>query len=234
MKQAKKGSKTPFYVAIGVITLLGVGAIAYVARTGDAAVATLDPNLPPVKPVGYVMGSPQAPVEIIEFADFECPGCGQWALLTKPDVVSRLVNTGRARLRVMDFPVTSGHVNSLTASLAAGCANDQGKFWEMHDLIFQTQDKWSTPYTKNPRKEMDALATQLGLDRAAFDACMDSKKYQAHVKANAEEAARVGVQSTPSFVIAGKVYAGARYDVIKKAVDEATAATGAPADSARR
>lgn len=233
MKQAKKGSKMPFYVAIGAIAVLGVGAITFAARSGDGAIATLDPNLPPVKAVGYVMGSPQAPVEIIEFADFECPGCGQWAAVTKPDVVSRLVQTGRARLRVMDFPVMSGHVNSLTASLAAGCANDQGKFWEMHDLIFQTQDRWSTPYTKNPRKEMDALAAQLGLDGAKFDVCMDSKKYQAHVKANAEEAARVGVQSTPSFVIAGKVYSGGRYDVIKKAVDDASPPS-ATADSARR
>jgi protein-disulfide isomerase len=249
VKQAKQGSKGPFYAAVAVIALLGIGTLWYLTQNrGGTAVATLDPNLPPVKAVGYTMGNPNAPVEIIEFADFECPGCGQFAMVTEPDVRKNLIETGQAKFRFLDFPVNSSHVNSLTASLAAGCAHDQGKFWEMHDLIFQTQGEWSTPYTDNPRRVMNRLAGQLGLNEQQYTQCMDSKKYQASVKANAEEAQRVGAGSTPSFLIGGKIYAGATYDDIKRAVDEARAKVGAgaaapaagasaaaaPADSARR
>ena len=243
VKNARKQSKGPFYAIVGVVALLGVGSLVYLAnKRGETAVATLDPNLPPVKAVGYTLGNPDAPVEIIEFADFECPGCGQFANVTEPDVRKNLIETGRARFRFLDFPVNSSHANSLTASLAAGCAHDQGKFWEMHDLIFQTQDRWSTPYTNNPRKVMNDLAGQLQLNMEQFGQCMDTKKYQANVKANAEEATRVGVNSTPSFLVDGKIFTGGNYDQLKQAVDSAhaklgagagAAKAGAPADSAR-
>jgi protein-disulfide isomerase len=244
VKAARKQSKGPFYAIVAVVALAGLATLLFlVNRQGGAAVATLDPNLPPVAAEGYTMGSPSAPVEIIEFADFECPGCGQWAMVTEPDVRSRLIQTGQAKFRFLDFPVNSSHANSLTASLAAGCAHDQGKFWEMHDLIFQTQGQWSTPYSNNPRKVMNQLAEQLSLNMQQFAECMDSKRHQAKVKANAEEAARVGANSTPSFLIGGKIYQGASYDEIKAAVDEARAKAGvgtgatttaAPADTARR
>ena len=224
VKQARKSNKGPFYAIAALIAALGIATLLYLVNNrGGTAVATLDPNLPPVKAVGYTMGDPNAPVEIIEFADFECPGCGQFAMVTEPDIRKNLIETGQARFRFLDFPVNSSHVNSLTASLAAGCAHDQGKFWQMHDLIFQTQGEWSTPYTDNPRKVMDRLAGQLGLNMQQYTECMDSKKYQANVKANAEEAARVGAGSTPSFLIGGKIYTGGSYDMLKQAVDEARA-----------
>ena len=233
MKNARKQSKGPFYAIAGVVVLVGVGSLVYLANNRGATVATLDPNLPPVQAVGYTLGNPDAPVEIIEFADFECPGCGQFANVTEPDLRKNLIETGRARFRFLDFPVNSGHVNSLTASLAAGCAHDQGKFWEMHDLIFQTQDRWSTPYTSNPRKVMNQLAEQLQLNMEQFGQCMDAKKYQANVKANADEATRVGVNSTPSFLVDGKIYVGGNYDQLKQAVDAAHAKLGAGAGATK-
>ncbi|HYD54007.1 MAG TPA: DsbA family protein [Gemmatimonadaceae bacterium] len=230
MTAAKKRGKGPFYAALAVIGVVGLAILLYLTnQRGESRVATLDPNLPPVKAVGYTLGSPNAPVEIIEFADFECPGCGQFALVTAPQVKKELVETGQARLRFLDFPVNSSHVNSITASLAAGCAHDQGKFWEMHDAIFRTQGEWSTQYTDNPRKIMNRLAEELNLDMAAFGQCVDSKKYQANIKANADEFQRVGAGSTPSFLIGGKILAGATFDEIKRAVDEARAAAPAGA-----
>jgi len=233
VKKAKSGgSKGTFYGMIAAVAVIGIALLAWLAtRSGGTAYATLDPNLPPVKAEGYQLGNASAPVEILEFADFECPGCGSWATLQEPDVRAKLINTGQARFRFFDFPVNESHRNSLTASLGAACANDQGKFWEMHDLLFQTQDQWSTQYTNNPRKVVNGLAERLSLDMSQFAQCMDSKKHQARIKAHADEAGRMGVNSTPSFVIGGKVYPGMRYDDMKRVVDEAAAkrpaATGA-------
>jgi protein-disulfide isomerase len=225
VKGARK--RTPnalFYAALGLLAAAGLGTLGYVAaRDGNQPVVMLDPNLPPVQSEGYVIGSPSAPVEVIEFADFECPACAQFATLHEPDVRSRLVQTGQIRLRYLDLPLVEiGHRNSPTASLAAACANEQGKFWEMHDRIFATQDRWSTQATSNPRGIIDPLGGQIGLDMARYRECMDSQKYLANIQAHRQAAQRYRVQSTPSFVIGGKVYAGSlTYDEFKRRVDEA-------------
>lgn len=233
VKSARKRSpNTVFYVALAILAVAGIGTLGYVAtRGGNRQVVTLDPNLPPVQSEGYVIGSPSAPVEVLEFADFECPACAQFATLHEPDVRSRLVNSGQIRLRYLDLPLVEiGHRNSPTASLAAACANEQGKFWEMHDAIFATQDRWATQATGNPRGVIDPLAQQLGLDVARYRQCMDSQKYLANIQAHRQAAQRYRIQSTPSFVIGGKVYAGnLPYDEFKRRVDEARAAAPAAA-----
>jgi protein-disulfide isomerase len=225
----KRSPNTVFYIALGVLAVAGLGTLGYVASRGaDRQVVTLDPNLPAVKSEGYVIGSPNAPVEVIEFADFECPACAQFATLHEPDVRSRLVQPGHLRLRFMDMPLVEiGHRNSPTASLAAACANEQGKFWEMHDAIFANQDRWATQATRNPRGVIDPLAQQVGLDVSRYDQGMDSQKYVANIQAHRRAAERYRVQSTPSFVIGGKVYAGSLpYDEFKRYVDQEATARG--------
>jgi protein-disulfide isomerase len=230
VKGARKRSPNAiFYVALAILAVAGIGTLAFVAMRGSQRqVVTLDPNLPPVQSEGYVMGSPSAPIEVLEFADFECPACAQFATLHGPDVKTRLVNTGQLRLRFLDFPLVEiGHRNSPTASLAAACANEQGKFWEMHDAIFATQDRWATQATGNPRGVIDPLAQQLGLDMARYNTCMDTQKYVAHIQAHRQAAQRYRIQSTPSFVIGGRVFAGSlSYDEFKRRVDEAATARG--------
>jgi protein-disulfide isomerase len=237
VKSARKRSpNTLFYIALAVLAVAGLGTLGYVAaRGGDRQVVQLDPNLPPVKSEGYVTGSPSAPIEVIEFADFECPACAQFATLHEPDVRTRLVQPGNIRLRFLDLPLVEiGHRNSPTASLAAACANEQGKFWEMHDKIFENQDRWSTQATSNPRRVIDPLAGQVGLDVARYEQCMDSQKYLANIQAHRQAAQQYRVQSTPSFIIGGKVYAGSlSYDEFKRHVDEARAAAGAGGSPAK-
>jgi protein-disulfide isomerase len=233
----KRSPNRGFYVALGLLAVAGVGTLAYVAtRGGDRQVVQLDPNLPPVQSEGYVIGSPSAPVEVIEFADFECPACAQFATLHEPDVRSRLVQTGQIRLRFLDLPLVEiGHRNSPTASLAAACANEQGKFWEMHDAIFAVQDRWATQTTGNPRAVIDPLARQVGLDVRRYEECMSSRRYLANIQAHRQAAQRYKVQSTPSFVIGGRVYSGnLPYDEFKRYVDQARAAgtTSAPGAAA--
>jgi protein-disulfide isomerase len=233
----KRSPNRGFYVALALLAVAGVGTLAYVAvRGGDREVVQLDPNLPPVQSQGYVIGSPSAPVEVIEFADFECPACAQFATLHEPDVRSRLVQTGQIRLRFLDLPLVEiGHRNSPTASLAAACANEQGKFWEMHDEIFAVQDRWATQRTGNPRAVIDPLARKIGLDVQRYEQCMSSRRYLANIQAHRQAAQRYSVQSTPSFVIGGRVYSGnLPYDEFKRYVDQARAAatTSAPAAAA--
>ena len=230
----KRSPNTVFYIALAVLAVAGLGALGYVAsRGGDRQVVQLDPNLPPVQSEGYVLGSPSAPVEVIEFADFECPACAQFATLHEPDVRSRLINSGQVRLRYLDLPlVESGHRNSPTASLAAACANEQGKFWEMHDALYANQDRWSTQATRDPRDVIDPLARQVGLDKSRYEQCMSSQKYLANIQAHRRAAERYQVRSTPSFVIGGRVYSGSiPYDEFKRYVDQARAGAAAAAPS---
>jgi protein-disulfide isomerase len=231
VKAARKRSPNAvFYVALGVLAVAGLGTLGYVASRGaNRQVVQLDPNLPPVQSEGYVIGSPGAPVEVLEFADFECPACAQFATLHEPDVRSRLVSSGQVRLRFLDYPLVEiGHRNSPTASLAAACANEQGKFWEMHDAIFANQDRWATQVTGKPRGVIDPLARNVGLDVARYEQCMASQKYLPNIQAHRRAAERYQIRSTPSFVIGGKVYAGSlSYDEFKRHVDAARAAAPA-------
>jgi protein-disulfide isomerase len=222
---AKRGGPgRGFWIALGVVAVIGIGALSWVASRPKDQVSQVDPTLPAVKSEGYVLGSPDAPVEVIEYADFECPGCGQYAVITEPDVRERLVKTGQVRLRYIDYPLPM-HKNTWDASLAAACANDQGKFWEMHDQIFANQDKWNGETTGRPRPVLAGLAKGLGLDMAKYDACMKADTHRAKIQAHLKQAEEHQIQQTPTFVIGGKKIPGALpYDAFKKYVDEAAAA----------
>ena len=234
VNSAKRGGPgRGFWLALGVVAVLGLGALGYVASRPKVTARTVDPNLPQMKAEGYLIGSPSAPLEVIEFGDFECPGCGQFATVTEPDIRTNLVNTGKIRFRFMDFPLPM-HKNTWDASLAAACANDQGKFWQMHDALFQNQDRWNGEVTGKPRPVMHDLAQGLGLDMAKYDACMESEQHRAQIQANLEEGERRQVNSTPTFVIGTRMVPGALYyDQFKQLVDEELAKLPPPADSAK-
>jgi len=221
--QARKtpnAARQRFLLILVVIAVAGAAGLGWLAtRPKGAAAVAIDPNLPPAKAEGYLLGREDAPVKIIEFADFECPACGQFATLTEPDVRARLVATGLASVRFFDFPLPM-HKNTWSASNAAACADDQGKFWEMHDRLFYAQDLWNGEATSSPEKKMKGFADDLGLDRKKFDECFDSQVHYPRIKASGEEAERRGVTETPSFIIGSTKYAGSMpYDEIKKLVD---------------
>ena len=220
---AKRGGPgRGFWLALGLVAVLGIGALGWLASRPKAKLSQLDPNLPVVKSEGYLLGSPTAPVEVIEFADFECPACGQFNTVTEPDVRARLVNTGQVRIRYVDYPLPM-HANTWDASLAAACANDQGKFWEMHDQLFANQDKWNGEATSRPRPVMAGLAKAVGLDMTKYGACMDADTHRAKIQAHQRQAEAMHINSTPTFVFAGLVVPSALpYDEFKKHVDEAT------------
>ena len=229
---AKRGGPgRGFWIALAAIAIIGLVALAWAASRPKTQVSRIDPNLPPLKAEGYVLGSPSAPVEVIEFADFECPACGQFAVITEPQVRTELVNTGKVRVRFMDFPLNI-HRNTWDASLAAACANDQGKFWEMHDALFMNQDKWNGEATSRPRGPISDLAKQIGLDMNKYGACMDNDTHRPQIEATLREGERRGIGQTPTFVFNGTVVPGAvPYDAYRKYVDEAAKSAPARVDS---
>jgi protein-disulfide isomerase len=226
-----RGPGRGFWLALGLIAVLGLGALGYVASRPKVTSTAIDPTLPALKAEGYVIGSPNAPLEVIEFADFECPGCGQFATITEPQVRQELVNTGKVRIRFMDYPLPM-HRNTWDASLAAACANEQGKFWEMHDLLFANQDRWNGETTSKPRPIIADLAKGLGLDMTKYGACMDNETQRAKVQSHLLEAQRRNVNQTPTFIIGDQMVPGALpYDSFKQLVDQAIAKQPARADS---
>jgi protein-disulfide isomerase len=237
VRKAKGGSRRTFTLLLLAVLVVGAGAIAWATQRRAAApnqVLQMDPNAPASGAEGYLLGRPDAPVEIVEFADFECPACGQYATITGPDVKARLVDQGIARVRLYDFPINDqAHKNSLRASLAAACANDQQKFWPMHDKLFAGQNDWSSYATDNPTLYFQRYARELGLDMSAWQSCYDAGKYVSRISSHRAEATRRGVQSTPSFVIGDRLIPGAvPYDRLKAVVDTVRAAGGAAGGAA--
>jgi len=220
-----------FFWLLGLIALIGVAAIGYVATkpktTSDARDVADTTNAGPAQ--GYLIGKVDAPVKILEFADFECPSCAGFSTVTEPDVRTRIIDPGLANLTYFDFPLTQ-HRNTLAASNAAACADEQGKFWPMHDRLFQAQDEWNGEATDAPKAFFKRYAGEIGLDVAKWESCFDARKYQSRISANLADGLRRGVGSTPTFIIGNKLYAGMRsYDELKKLVDSVAKATPAPA-----
>ncbi len=223
------GSSKSFGAIIAVVGVIGVAAIGYVVSR-PRQTQTLDPaTMPRVAAAGILKGNPDAPVQVLEFADFECPACGNFAMVTGPDVMKRLVETGQVAFRFYDLPLEI-HRNAIPAHNAAHCANEQGKFWEMADLIFAGQFEWNTQASRNPKRVFQGFAERIGLDVNKWSECVDSGRMLPQIYANREEAGRYRVRSTPTFVIGGTVVEGSiPYDEFKKYVDAALAAAPAAA-----
>lgn len=145
-------------------------------------------------------GPAEAAVTIIEFADYQCPYCKRYVDETLPLILS----TYGAKVRYVfrDFPISQLHPQAVQAAEAADCANEQGKFWEYHDLLYQNQGALDAASLK-------AYAGQLGLNQATFDACLDTDKYADEVQADFQDALAHGVTGAPTFFVNGRKLVGA-------------------------
>ena len=224
VKQRKAASSMRgFYILLAVVAVAGLGAILWQSQRSSGS-ADRFVNVTPGTAEGYLLGDPNAPVTIMEFADFECPACATWSTVQKPDVVQRLIETGQANLRFFDFPLTI-HPNANQAHNAAACAAAQGKFWEMHDAIFVGQTEWAAAQgNSRPKRAFERYARGIGLDMAAWDECYENGTHMPRVAANQQEGERLGVGSTPTFIIGRRMRAGVLpYDQVKALVDSAAA-----------
>jgi protein-disulfide isomerase len=223
VKASKKTSTTnrAFYLLIAGIAVAGIAGLTYQSTrsNSDAVTSQVDSTLPSVKSFGYTIGNPSAPLEVTEFGDFECPACGRFAELTEPDIRKQYVATGKVLWRFVDFPLDM-HKNTWQASRAAACADEQGKFWEYHDALYQTQDQWNGEATNNPDKFMKDLGGKLGLKGDQFNECVDTKKTQAKVQAHLGLATQRHINQTPTFIVGDQQIAQAMtYDAFAKLLD---------------
>ena|ERR1051325_4520084 len=225
-----RGGNRGFYLILVLLLVAGIGTLAYLSAKPRQTVSQIDTSLAPIPNQGHALGSDSARLEVVEFADFECPACGSFATLTEPDVRDRLVKTGLIRFRFMDFPLTNVHRNTWPAHRAAWCAGEQNKFWEMHDALFMSQDRWNGEETTHPDDVIEGLASQLGLNMPQYKSCVETRKYQAQIQANVAEGEKRAVGQTPTYFIGTTKIPGAiSYDEFKKYVDQALAALPAPA-----
>jgi len=167
---------------------------------------------------GFARGADGAPVTIVEFTDFQCPFC-KAAVQTVRQLMEEY--QGKVRWVFRDFPISGLHPAAPKAHEAARCAAEQGKFWQYHDLLFERSPRHSSD-------ELKQYAEELQLDSSAFATCLVSDKYQAAVTSDVQEGTRLGVSSTPTFFINGRVLVGAqRLAVFQKLVERELAKEGA-------
>ena len=248
VREARNASNRPkiFYIVLATIALVGLAslyAVSTKSKPGGVEAAAVGVDTANAgQSQGYLMGNADAPVKILEFADFECPGCASFATITEPDVRKRIIDTGLANITYYDYPLPQ-HRNTVPASNAAACADEQGKFWAMHDRIFAGQNEWNTQATDSPKAFFARYARELGLDMSRWEPCYDTSRHQKRIAANLADGMRRKVNTTPTFIIGNRMYTGAlNYDELKAIVDSTartaaattpTPASGTPPAAAR-
>lgn len=193
--------------------VLGYGAVLGIGLVGLVFAATLAPvsdvrsdldelrNAESLTAMGYgvAKGDPGARVTIVEFGDYQCPGCGTFALHHEPLIDSAFVETGRARFIFFDLPLTTIHAHAFLAARASRCAEEQDGYWEYQGALFRNQATWSELTT--PHDAFEQYAGSVGLDPVAFRACLGSDRHTDVVRGSGELARRLGIRGTPTVIV---------------------------------
>jgi protein-disulfide isomerase len=209
---------------ISAVVLIAIIASALVSQTGNET-----PNLDMGQTHGTVstaMGSPilgsdLAPITIIEFGDYQCEQCYKWYHTTKDSIVQNYIETGKANLIFVDLAILGR--DSPKAAAATYCAEEQGKYWEYHDLLYNFQEGVDSGWANSER--LKAFAFSLELDKELFDSCVDSGKFAKRVQFNTNEAKKQGATGTPTFIIVNsegkqqKIGGAQPYSVFQKVLD---------------
>jgi len=145
-----------------------------------------------------VLGDASSPVTIVEFGDYQCPFCKRWNENTKPAIVQNMIETGKASLIYVDFPIIGP--DSITIHAGSYCAAEQGLYWEYHDFAYANQGHENDGWANSENLKLLASGID-GLDTDSFDECLDSKKYEQRVNDNKKIASDAGARSTPTFII---------------------------------
>ncbi|GAA5174739.1 thioredoxin domain-containing protein [Pseudonocardia eucalypti] len=149
------------------------------------------------------LGDPAAPVVLVEFADYKCPYCAVFAERVAPPLIDQYVKTGKVRVEWRDFSFLGP--DSTLAAVAARAAGRQGKFWDFHDALFAQHSEGTVVWS---HATLIGLAEQLGLDKARFQRDLADPALSAQVDSDKAEGVRLGVNSTPTVLINGKLMSG--------------------------
>ena len=211
LKRNKKNKKrkdfTPFII-IGVVALVVVAVIVLASYKPPEKV-----NVPEIAKAaiteGMTMGDPNAPIKVVEFADFQCPGCGAYWQTIEPGIIAKYVDTGKVFFTYSPFSFLGAYGSdkswdeSVKAAEAAYCANDKGKFWEYRAFLFGNQN--GENQGAFARNRLIAFADKAGLDVKTFTECLDSNKYYQNVQDANTYAQGSGLTYTPSFLVNGEI-----------------------------
>ena len=167
-----------------------------------------------------ILGDPSAPITIVEFGDYQCEQCYAWFHETKPAIVQNYIDTGKANLVFVDLAFLGR--DSPKAAQASYCAEDQGMYWEYHNILYNSQESVDSGWANSER--LKAFAFSLDLDMTLFESCLDSEKYSKRVQYNIQQAKNNGVKGTPGFFIVGpneqqKIGGAQPFSVFKNILD---------------
>jgi len=173
-----------------------------------------------------ILGSKNAPVTIIKFGDYQCESCYYWFHNDRADIIDNYIETGKAKFVFVDLPFLGR--DSITAAQATYCAEDQGRYWDYHNILYNFQEEVDNGWASKDR--LIAFAYNLDMNMDEFNHCMDSSKYNKRVKANYDEAIKHGVEATPTFIIITsdgtptKIRGAQPYSAFLKVIDPLTSA----------
>lgn len=231
-KQKQQARRNILLIIGGVVVLALIAVVALVLannnRPGNSTAVgsftTVDKKEWP-KADGTALGDANAPVVISEFADYQCPFCKQFNQTVQGQIIDQYVKTGKARYEFHNFIVIDqnvGGTESLHAAMAAMCANEQGQFWNFHDMLYANQGTEGGGSFSDAR--LKAFAKALGLDTAKFNSCFDSQKYASKITQDQALGTTLGIQGTPSLFVNNKLVTNPMdLNAIKAAVDAAAA-----------
>ena len=196
-----------FYYLFGVVVVIGIGVVGFNVGNSvlsSAATAPIELDLTDDEALvalaqGVTLGDDDAPVTVVEFGDYQCPGCGAFALSVKPQLEGTMVASGEVKFVFYDFPLISIHPNAFLAARAARCSDEQGRYWEYHETLFRNQARWAA--ATMPSSAFEDYAEEVDMDGGAFSACLNSDKYADVVSANMELGVRMGVNGTPTVMV---------------------------------
>ena len=205
-RETESGMKW-FYYLFGAVAVIGIGVVGVNVGSGvlsSAVTAPVELDLADDEALvqlaqGVTLGDPEAQITVVEFGDYQCPGCGAFALSVKPQLEGTLVASGDVKFVYYDFPLISIHPNAFLAARAARCSAEQDSYWEYHETLFRNQTRWAA--ATMPASAFEDYAEEVGIDTGPFAACLNSEKYADVVTANMELGVRMGVNGTPTVMV---------------------------------
>lgn len=205
-----------FWIILAIV-IVGLGALFVVTKPEDGTNSGFDGDAKVVQEDDHVRGNRDAKVVLIEYGDLQCPACGSYYPILK----SLEAEFGDDVAFVFrHFPLISIHPNAFSASRAAEAAGNQGKFWEMHDRLFETQNSWGQVAT-NQQSLFEAYATELSLDIEQFRADYASSEVADRINRDIASAKEFDVRSTPTFVLNGEKIENPAQDAFAKLLEDA-------------
>ena len=204
-------NKTKPIAVIVVAVVLAAGIAVYLSKPGSpSSDDSKSANIAANPGGGHIRGKASAPVTLVEFGDYQCPSCGYFYPMVE-ELLRRYPD--KVKLEFHHYPLIQVHAHALEAAMAAEAAGDQGKFWEMHDLLYQHQREWSN--MPNAEAEFLAYAGQLGLNANKFMQSKKSPDVEKRILEDIKRGSDAKVEGTPSFYINGRML-----DPLPKGVDE--------------